>query len=400
MRAYPAYKDSGVEWLGDVPEHWGVTSLKFCARLEYGESLASDARCDGEVPVFGSNGPVGLHDQSNTLSPAVVVGRKGSFGKVSYTDVPVFCIDTTYFTDGRFTRNDLRWLYYLLQAARLDDVSQDTGVPGLSREDAHSRKVSRPSLPEQHAIATLLDRETAKIDSLVSNYQRLISLLQERRQSLISHTVTKGLDPDAPMKDSGVEWLGEVPEHWGIDRVKRRFQLLTEKTNRHEHRVALENIESWSGRFFETETEYEGDGVAFLPGDVLFGKLRPYLAKVYLAENAGEAVGDFHVLRPDAMLEGRFAQYQILGRDFIAIVDGATFGAKMPRVDWEFLGNMSFMIPPREEQHAIAAFLDQETAKIDSLVKQAEKAMDLLKERRTALISAAVTGKVDVRGTD
>jgi type I restriction enzyme S subunit len=192
-------------------------------------------------------------------------------------------------------------------------------------------------------------------------------------------------------KDSGVVWLGEVPEHWAVMRLKHNLKLLTEKTERREHPVALENIESWSGRFIETETEFEGDGVAFERGDILFGKLRPYLAKAYLAETAGEAVGDFHVMRPLQTVDGRFAQYQILNRDFINIVDGSTFGAKMPRASWNFFCNMALATPPKTEQQAIAAFLDRETRKIDALVAEQEKLIRLLREKRQAVISHAVT---------
>jgi type I restriction enzyme S subunit len=192
-------------------------------------------------------------------------------------------------------------------------------------------------------------------------------------------------------KDSGVESLGKVPGHWGVKRLKRNMRLLTEKTDRRDYPVALENIEGWTGRFIATETEFQGDGIAFEPDDILFGKLRPYLAKAYRAEFSGEAVGDFHVMRPFKGIDSRFAQYQILNREFIAIVDGSTFGSKMPRASWEFVGDMMVTTPPLPEQTQIAAFLDRETAKIDALVAEQRRLMALLKEKRQAVISHAVT---------
>ena len=192
-------------------------------------------------------------------------------------------------------------------------------------------------------------------------------------------------------KDSGVEWLGKVPGHWEVKRLKYNLQLLTEKTNRREHAIALENIESWTGRYLPTETEFEGDGVAFEAGDILFGKLRPYLAKAYLAESSGEAVGDFHVLRPTINTHGRFAQYQVLNREFIDLVDGSTFGSKMPRASWEFVAGIALTSPPKAEQQAIATFLDIETAKIDGLIAEQQALVALLKEKRQAVISHAVT---------
>jgi type I restriction enzyme S subunit len=192
-------------------------------------------------------------------------------------------------------------------------------------------------------------------------------------------------------KDSGVEWLGQVPEHWEVKRLKYSLRLLTEKTDRRENPVALENIEGWTGRFIPSETEFQGEGIAFEAGDILFGKLRPYLAKAYRAEFSGEAVGDFHVMRPLRGIDSCFAQYQILNREFIAIVDGSTFGSKMPRASWEFVGDMKLTTPPLPEQTTVASFLDRETAKIDSLVAEQQRLIELLKEKRQAVISHAVT---------
>ncbi|MDE2271712.1 MAG: hypothetical protein KGJ94_06970, partial [Xanthomonadaceae bacterium] len=131
-------------------------------------------------------------------------------------------------------------------------------------------------------------------------------------------------------KDRGVAWLGQVPSLWRIDRLKHHARLVTDKATVRAFPVALENIEGWSGRFVQTEGEFQGDGIAFEAADILFGKLRPYLAKVYLTDRAGEAVGDFHVLRFGREVVPRYAQYQMLQREFIDTVDGSTFGSKMP----------------------------------------------------------------------
>jgi len=199
----------------------------------------------------------------------------------------------------------------------------------------------------------------------------------------------------AKYKASGVEWLGEVPEHWELVRLKSIFQLVTEKATERHHPLGLENIEGWSGRLIETESEFEGDGVRFETGDLLFGKLRPYLAKLHVAVEQGEAVGDFHVMRPKRTLKARYGFYQLIRREVISLIDGSTYGAKMPRVGWDFLSDLPALLPPASEQTNIILFLDRETAKIDALVAEQERLIALLKEKRQAVISHAVTKGLD-----
>ncbi|MBN8219666.1 MAG: restriction endonuclease subunit S [Spirochaetes bacterium] len=157
------------------------------------------------------------------------------------------------------------------------------------------------------------------------------------------------------------------------------------------NRIALENVESWSGKFVASDSEYEGEGIEFQNNDLLFGKLRPYLAKVYLATKAGLAIGDFYVLRCSKDITHTFLAHLLRSKSCINIIDSSTYGAKMPRASWEFMGNLPIPLPPLNEQHAIAAFLDYKTAQIDSLIDKKRRMIELLKEKRTALISHAVT---------
>ena len=195
-------------------------------------------------------------------------------------------------------------------------------------------------------------------------------------------------------KDSGSEWLGKLPVSWRVIRLKYLAPIVTEKAAKRTNPVALENIESWTGKLQPTDSEFQGNGTQFAPGDLLFGKLRPYLAKVLLAESEGEAVGDFHVLRPQDSVS-RYLQYQMLTKEFISVVDGSTYGAKMPRASWEFMGNLLCSCPTPSEQRTIAAFLDHETARIDQLIEKQQRLIELLKEKRQAVISHAVTKGLD-----
>jgi type I restriction enzyme S subunit len=410
-RVYPAYKESGVKWLSEVPEHWDIRMLRYVTHLEYGNSLANENRVNGEIQVYGSNGVVGKHNEPNTLSPSIIIGRKGSFGKINYSLKPVFAIDTTYYIDKRHTKVKLRWLYYSLQVLELDKVSQDTGVPGLSRKDAYSKYICIPEYEEQQQIATFLDKETTQIDTLIEKQQKLIELLKEKRQALISHAVTKGLNPNVPLKESGVEWLGEVPEHWEVIRIRRVLN---------EHKQGYYSSDSYIDNGIKllriTDLKDYGNidiencpkikststlkGFLLRSGDFVFARTGG-AGHFGLVKELGEEVifasylirfrfSDLHSI-PD------FLRYTFLSDIFQTSLKLHIHGGVNQNIHAEDIKNQFISLPPTKEQRKIATFLDEQTTKIDTLIEKASQAIALLKERRTALISAAVTGKIDVR---
>jgi restriction endonuclease S subunit len=260
-----------------------------------------------------------------------------------------------------------------------------------------------PSPDEQQTIARFLDEQTKKIDDLIEAKRDLVALLKEKRQAVISHAVTKGLNPDARLKPSGVDWLGEVPEHWEVKRLKFLAQLINEKVEADEDTdqsyIGMEHVQSWTGRLLQLNDDFVPNGISnvFQPGDILLGKLRPYLAKATAVDFKGLCSSELMVLRPNEV-DRRFLLYALLSDGFIKLVDSSTYGAKMPRANWEFIGSMRTPVPSPDEQQAIARFLDEQTTKIDKVTQETITAIDRLTEYRTALISAAVTGKIDVRG--
>ena len=405
---YPEYKDSGVEWLGDIPAHWSALPIKRVSRLCYGESLSADDRANGDVVVFGSNGPVGTHDKANTRAPCVIVGRKGSFGKVNYSADAAFAIDTTFVADARFTKGNLRWLYYTLQCARLDTISKDSAIPGLAREDAYARAIAVGPLDEQHAIAAFLDRETAKIDGLVERQKRLIELLQEKRAALITRAVTRGLDPNVPMKDSGIEWLGEIPDHWKVRRWRHCCRVVVgqvapdDQQFRERVLIAPNHIESGTGRILYMETANQQGAISgkYLvgPGDIIYSKIRPALNKVCISAGNWLCSADMYPISiTESRLQTGFLLYFMLSKPFVRLMAEESMRVAMPKVNRDKLAACPLLIPDPAEQLALSGFLDCETAKVDALIAKVCQAIDLLKEFRTALISAAVTGKIDVR---
>lgn len=267
-----------------------------------------------------------------------------------------------------------------------------TGFMRLNPSEFLSTDFWLPERKEQDEIVAYLDHETMRIHGLIEKKGRFIELLKEKRAALITHAVMG----DKAAQTSSITDT-QLPPGWKHARLKFNLRRLSEKQTKNEKVIALENIESWTGRLIETTSTFDGEGVAFKRGDILFGKLRPYLAKVYLAKNDGEAVGDVWVLRPQSHIEPRFAAYQLLETCFIDHVNGSTNGAKMPRAEWGFVGSIKVPTPPYEVQVEIADYLDLETARIDGLIATTYRSIELLQERRTALITAAVTGQIDVR---
>lgn len=190
-------------------------------------------------------------------------------------------------------------------------------------------------------------------------------------------------------KDSGVQWLGKVPSHWNPCRFKN-FVSLINSPSADENKIGLENIESGTGRFIETDSEFEGNGVQYVENDIVYGKLRPYLKKVWLATNKGNAVGDFFVFRAKKS-SSSYSKWLMLSDGFTSEANGSTFGAKMPRVSSDFILSMHYALPPLSEQQLIASFLDAKTKPIDNIISKREKQIELLEEMKSAIISCAVT---------
>lgn len=184
-------KESGVEWLGEIPEHWEVRKLKYVCKIKYGNSLEANQRKNGDIPVYGSNGIVGYHNNAITKEPCIIIGRKGSFGKLNYSQIACFPIDTAYYIDDiNKKKYDYIWFFHILGVLGLDDISKDTGVPGLNREDAYQKYLTIPTLEEQKEIVAYIEEKTSKIDTAISKAEHEIKLTKEYMESLIYNAVT------------------------------------------------------------------------------------------------------------------------------------------------------------------------------------------------------------------
>lgn len=423
---YPEYKDSGVEWLGDVPAHWSITRFKLVFSERMDRSERGDELLLSVSAYTGVSPRSEVIDDGDHLSRAeslegykkcfkddlvmnIMLAWNRGLAFTSYDGIvsPAYCVFRVI--DG----SDPKFLNYLVRSNEytLYFKAFSTGVIDsrlrIYPETFGALFCTLPSLGEQKSITTFLDRETAKIDALVAEQEKLIALLQEKRQAVISHAVTKGLDPNVPMKDSGVEWLGEVPAHWEVLKgalIGNLFgsEQVPEDLVTDEGDLPFIKVGSMSSDSFEIESwnwfvdRTVADQYRAKSGYIVFPKRG---AAIFL--NKVNVVDRPSLIDPNLMgwEIGRnaireFFAYALKSRKLDELADVST----VPQINNKHIAPERFPVPPVTEQRDIVTFLQVETGKIDSLTAEAQSAVTLLQERRTALISAAVTGQIDVRG--
>ena len=417
---YAEYKDSGVNYFGEIPSDWKVLNLRyvfdFLNEKRFPLSALERESKKGIYPYYGASGIIDYVDEYLLDEETILIAEDGA-NLLSRSTPLAFIAKGKYWVNNHAhilkPKNLLFnfWTYFLQS---LDYTIYITGSaqPKLSREKLGEVIVLYPSLEEQTQIANFLDHETAKIDSLIEKQQQLIELLKEKRQAVISHAVTKGLDPNVPMKDSGVEWLGQVPEQWGATKIKYVAELTPKKSE-------LSNSDSRLCTFIPMEklklgslvkdeekqiSEVIGGYTYFKDGDLLLAKVTPCFENknMVVANDLKNGIGfgssEIYVLRTNSKVNTQFLYYRLQEDQFIELATGAMTGAGgLKRVPSEFLNNFEFALPPLSEQITIKEYLDQYLIKNECLMNKAQSAIQLMKERRTALISAAVTGKIDVR---
>lgn len=279
----PALTARGIERLGDIPKHWDVRRLKQVCQLAYGDSLGPEYRNEGDVPVFGSNGRFGTHCIANTLQPVIVIGRKGSFGKINFSKSRVFATDTTYFIDRRHTSCDLRWLYYALQTLRLDEITKDSAVPGLAREDAYASLLAVPPVAEQRSIADFLDREMSSLDLTVSRIESAIKRLLEFRNSLLTRSVTGALDRQGVSPVRGSDHAHDVVVGTTVHEQSVAIETAEKEQSTDLHRQRSES----NAIHYNTESSVERsgsmDGVSVKPSLLTWARERANYSLQYMS---------------------------------------------------------------------------------------------------------------------
>lgn len=422
---YPNYKDSGVEWLGVVPEHWGVKRIGYYfnerrEKVSDKDFPALSVTKNGIVPQLDTAAKSDDGDnRKKVLKGDFVINsrsdRKGSAG-ASELDGSVSLICTVLRPQEHV---HTPFVHHLLRCQPFQEEFYRNGkgivadLWSTNYSEMRNILLGMPPLTEQTKIAAFLNREMAKIDGLVAEQQRLMELLKEKRQAVISHAVTQGLNPDAPMKPTGIEWLGDVPAHWVVGPLKRYWSVtdckhvtaefvddgipLASIREVQSRWVALENAKCTTEHFYELLIE---GGRCPLPGDLIFSRNATVgeIAQVNVDHPRFAMGQDVVLLRKlSPKYSSDYLQHVIRSPIITLQLAHMMIGSTFKRINVEEIRSFVIPSPPQTEQAEIAAFLEAEVERFDALAAETQRAIDLLQERRTALISAAVTGQIDVR---
>ena len=435
-KPYPAFKDSGVEWIGKVPKDWDAKPLKFVA--SYNDDSLPESHSPN-TPIRYVDISAVSHDVGISCAQPMMFGeapsrarRKAKVGDVVVSTVRTYlkavafvddahadCVYSTGFAVlrsrcGKLAPGFLKWLALNeLFVQAVESHSEGLSYPAINAPDLVNLKAAIPSMPEQIQITDILNRETARIDALIAKKTRFIELLKEKRQALITHAVTKGLDPNVKMKDSGVEWIGEMPENWNVVRLKHLVSCsLQYGANESGSDDIIDAPRYIRITDLNEDGELRADGIKRLDpetakpymisdGDILFARSGATVGKTYLhrSENDPACFAGY-------LIKARVAHHKILPKFLIhsvrshyywAYIQQTTIQATIENVGAERYGDFPVAVPQCEEQEQIIQYLSVKLTHMDRLSAKTQHSIDLLKERRSALITAAVTGKIDLR---
>ena len=434
---YPSYKDSGVEWLGEVPEHWTAIPIKHVGRLKGGAGFPHEKQgFEGEELSFHKVNALAqadsdgfLIDSENTIDRATAK-ELGAFvfpaGTVVFAKVGAAlllgrirllghnaCLDNNMM--GLVAREDefeVPFVRYAMNLVRFDLIANPGTVPSLNEGQIGDFRLAMPPLGEQTQIAAFLDRETAKIDALVAEQRRLMELLKEKRQAVISHAVTKGLNPNAPMKPSGIEWLGDVPEHWDVSKMKWVAEMQSGHTPDKKipaywdggdiSWVSLNDTGYLKDNDYISETAYnitqlgiDNSSARILPAGIVVFSRDATIGRCAITTKPMAVSQHFIAWVCGETMVPTFLLLRL--RSMTGELDRLTTGATLKTIGMPDVRTLVTPVPPLSEQKTIVAYLAEQTVQLDTLITETQHAIDLLQERRTALISAAVTGQIDVR---
>lgn len=402
-KTYDTYKDSGIAWIGEIPSEWEVCRMKNISIISSGDIISKEEYMDnGQYPIIGSNGEIGRINKINNNKNVLTTGRVGSIGTVQL-------VKDSWITDNALIINitsddNIRYIYYALPLLDYQLISTGTAQPLISASALKTQSLPLPSVKEQQSITSFLDSRCAEIDALISLQEEMISELQAYKQSVITEAVTKGLNPHAKMKDSGVEWIGEIPEGWAVCSTKHLFNLYSGATPK------TDNDSFWDGNIpwitpadFKTEDVYiskgrrnitqngvDSCGTTIVPANsVIFSKRAPIGLVVLNKEPLCTNQGCISCVPKETFSKYYYYAMSVFTDSYELYGAGTTF----MEISATSFANFKLPNPSFEEQHSIATYLDEKTSQIDSLIALKQEKIQELKDYKKSIIYEYVTGK-------
>lgn len=398
-------RDSGIPWIGEVPEGWEFSKIKYHCTMKSGDNItALDISDNGEYPVYGGNGLRGFYKIYNKNGNHILIGRQGALaGNVHLVNGKFWATDHAVIVT---LKNDvfINYFFRMLESMNLNQYAFDTAAqPGLSVSRIMNLNIVLPNLKEQHRIADFLGSKCSEIDTLIENLRARMESAKEYKKAVITEAVTKGLDKDAKMKDSGVEWIGEIPEGWKVVRFKHIASIKSNLVQPDKYmkypQIAPDNIEKDTGRLLSHQTVEESGFISgnhlFYRGQILYSKIRPNLNKLTVAPFDGLCSADMYPI--ESKLPTLFMVYSMLSTYFVSQVSLIIQDrVKMPKINQEELGEIKVAVPSQQEMLTIADYLDSKCSEIDALLQNYEYQIATLEEYKKSLIYEYVTGKKEV----
>ena len=398
-------RDSGIPWIGEVPEGWEFSKIKYHCTMKSGDNItALDISDNGEYPVYGGNGLRGFYKIYNKNGNHILIGRQGALaGNVHLVNGKFWATDHAVIVT---LKNDvfINYFFRMLESMNLNQYAFDTAAqPGLSVSRIMNLNIVLPNLKEQHRIADFLGSKCSEIDTLIEHLRARMESAKEYKKAVITEAVTKGLDKDAKMKDSGVEWIGEIPEGWKVVRFKHIASIKSNLVQPDKYmkypQIAPDNIEKDTGRLLSHQTVEESGVISgnhlFYRGQILYSKIRPNLNKLTVVPFDGLCSADMYPI--ESKLPTLFMVYSMLSTYFVSQVSLIIQDrVKMPKINQEELGEIKVAVPSQQEMLTIADYLDSKCSEIDALLQNYEYQIATLEEYKKSLIYEYVTGKKEV----
>jgi len=404
---YETYKDSGVEWLGDIPKSWDQSRLKLLVSIKTGEKDTVHRVDNGKYPFFIRSPKVQKIDTYSFDGEAILTAGDGDIGKIFHYINGRFDYHQRVYKFSDFKKVEGKYLYYYLQYNLAEEVvklSAKTTVDSLRLPYLQNFVVAIPSSEEQKRIYRFLDNKTSQIDEAIAIKEQQIALLKERKQIIIQKAVTQGLDPNVPMKDSGLDWIGEIPAHWDVIRFKNLFSQSRLPvrdgdgvvTSYRDGQVTLRSNRRLDGY---TEAIIEGGYQGIRKGQLVLNSMDAFEGAIGVSESDGKCTPEYVICDPNRKGISQFYFAYLLRemalKKYIQVICNAV-RQRAVRIRYNNLASRFMVVPPSSEQEAIVEFIASEKTKIDRGIEKLNLQIEKLKEYKTTLINSAVTGKIRI----